>query len=83
MQPERKKRFSSHSQDGTADLESDQHLKLARTPDPWSASRWVVAGYVRDVLIILVIALGALYLSEHPEKFDAFMNWLIGYRYKH
>jgi hypothetical protein len=67
-----------HSRNGTADLESDQHLKLSRAPD-----LWVVLGYVRDVLVILVIALGALYLSEHPEKFDAFMNWIIGYRYKH
>jgi hypothetical protein len=67
-----------HSRNGTAALESDQHLKLSRAPDTW-----VVLGYVRDVLVILVIALGALYLSEHPEKFDAFMNWIIGYRYKH
>ena len=40
-------------------------------------------GYVRDALIILGIALGAWYLSEHPEKFDAFMYWIIGYRYRH
>jgi hypothetical protein len=59
-------------------LASDQSLKLGLTPDTWR-----VIGYLRDVLIILIIALGALYVSEHPEKFDAFMNWLIGYRYKH
>jgi hypothetical protein len=40
-------------------------------------------GYARDMLIILVIMLGAWYLSEHPEKFDAFTYWLIGYRYRH
>jgi hypothetical protein len=44
---------------------------------------WRVIGYVRDIVIILGIALGALYLSWHPEKFDAFMYWLIGYRYRH
>jgi hypothetical protein len=59
-------------------LERDHSLKLGLTPDTWR-----VVGYVRDVLIILVIALGALYLSEHPEKFDAFMYWIIGHRYRH
>jgi hypothetical protein len=44
---------------------------------------WRLIGYVRDALIILGIALGAWYLSEHPEKFDAFMYWIIGYRYRH
>jgi hypothetical protein len=38
---------------------------------------------VRDVLIILSIAFGALYLSWHHEKFDTFMYRLIGYRYRH
>jgi hypothetical protein len=37
---------------------------------------------VRDVLIIFVIMFGATYFYEHPEKFDAFMNWLIGHRYR-
>ena len=44
---------------------------------------WRMIGYVRDILIILGIALGAWYLSEYPEKFDAFMYWIIGYRYRH
>jgi hypothetical protein len=37
---------------------------------------------VRDVLIIFVIMFGATYFYEHPEIFDAFMNWLIGHRYR-
>jgi hypothetical protein len=44
---------------------------------------WRMIGILRDALIILGIALGAWYLSEHPEKFDAFMYWIIGYRYRH
>jgi hypothetical protein len=38
---------------------------------------------VRDVVIILGIMFGAMYFYGHPEKFDAFMYWLIGYRYRH
>jgi hypothetical protein len=48
-----------------------------------SPDAWRRIGYIRDVLIIAIIALGALYLSWHPEKFDAFMYWLIGHRYRH
>jgi hypothetical protein len=51
---------------------------MALTPDTWR-----IIGYVRDIVVIIGIALGALYLSWHPEKFDAFMYWLIGYRYRH
>ena len=51
---------------------------MALTPNTWR-----MIGYVRDVVVILGIALSALYLSWHPEKFDAFMYWLIGYRYRH
>ena len=50
----------------------------SKTPDTWR-----IIGYVRDIVVILGIALGALYLSWHPEKFDAFTYWLIGYRYRH
>jgi hypothetical protein len=42
-----------------------------------------IVGYVRDVVIILGIMFGAMYFYEHPEKFDAFMYWLIGYRYRY
>ena len=31
---------------------------------------------------LFVIMFGAMYFYEHPEKFDAFMNWLIGHRYR-
>jgi hypothetical protein len=51
---------------------------MALTPNTWRT-----IGYVRDIVVILGIALSALYLSWHPEKFDAFMYWLIGYRYRH
>ena len=44
---------------------------------------WRMIGYVRDVVIILGIMFGAMYFYGHPEKFDAFMYWLIGYRYRH
>jgi hypothetical protein len=51
---------------------------MALTPDTWR-----IIGYVRDVVIILGIMVGAMFFYEHPEKFDAFMYWLIGYRYRH
>jgi hypothetical protein len=51
---------------------------MGLTPDTWR-----VIGYVRDIVIILGIMFGAMYFYEHPDKFDAFMNWLIGYRYRH
>jgi hypothetical protein len=52
-------------------------VRLGLTPDAWR-----IIGYVRDVVIILGVMFGAMYFYEHPEKFDAFMNWLIGYRYR-
>jgi hypothetical protein len=55
-----------------------QQVTLGLTPDTWR-----IVGYVRDVVIILSIMFGAMYFYEHPEKFDAFMYWLIGYRYRH
>jgi hypothetical protein len=58
--------------------EEKEPTRFGLTPKTWR-----MIGYVRDVLIILGIALGAWYLSEHPEKFDAFMYWTIGYRYRH
>jgi hypothetical protein len=39
-------------------------------------------GYVRDALIVLVIAVGGMYVLDHPEKFDAFLNWAIGHHYR-
>jgi hypothetical protein len=60
----------------------DEHMR-EKHPMRFTPDTWRIVGYVRDVLIILSIAFGALYLSWHPEKFDAFMYWLIGYRYRH
>jgi hypothetical protein len=51
---------------------------MGLTPDTWR-----IIGYVRGMVIILGIMFGATYLYERPEKFDAFMYWLIGYRYRH
>jgi hypothetical protein len=52
---------------------------LSRTaPDTWR-----IIGYVRDVIVILGILFGAMYLYEHPEKFDAFLYWAIGHYYRH
>jgi hypothetical protein len=38
---------------------------------------WRIVGYVRDAAIILFIVAGGIYVLEHPEKFDAFLNWMI------
>jgi hypothetical protein len=48
--------------------EEKEPMKFGLTPKTWR-----MIGYVRDALIILGIALGAWHLSEHPEKFDAFI----------
>jgi hypothetical protein len=39
---------------------------------------WRVIGHVRDAMVILVIAIGGMYVLSHPEKVDAFLNWMIG-----
>jgi hypothetical protein len=51
---------------------------MGLTPDTWR-----IIGYVRGMVIILGIMFGATYVYERPKKFDAFMYWLIGYRYRH
>jgi hypothetical protein len=38
---------------------------------------WLIVGHVRDAAIILFIVVGGIYVLEHPEKFDAFLNWMI------
>jgi hypothetical protein len=43
-----------------------------------SPEKWRTIGYVRDAVIILVIAVGGMYILDHPEKFDAFLRWAIG-----
>jgi hypothetical protein len=53
-------------------VESRQRMVLGLTPDAWRA-----IGYVRDALVILVITVGGMYLLDHPEKFDALLNWML------
>jgi hypothetical protein len=53
----------------------------AETPKTKSETRQTI-GYVRDGILILALALGAMYVLAHPEKFDAFMNWTIGQHYR-
>jgi hypothetical protein len=48
---------------------------LGLTPETWR-----VVGYVRDAVVILAIAIGGMYVLSHPEKVDAFLNWMIGRR---
>jgi hypothetical protein len=59
-------------------VEERAPLRLGLTPDTWR-----IIGYVRDLVIILGILFGAMYFSEHPEKFDAFLYWAIGHYYRH
>jgi hypothetical protein len=35
-------------------------------------------GYVRDALLSLVIVALSMYFLENPDKFDAFLNWMLG-----
>jgi hypothetical protein len=39
---------------------------------------WRVIGYVRDAVVILAIVVGGMYILSHPEKVDAFLNWVLG-----
>jgi hypothetical protein len=59
-------------------VEERAPLRLGLTPDTWR-----IIGYVRDLVIILGILFGAMYFSEHPEKFDAVLYWAIGHYYRH
>jgi hypothetical protein len=34
-------------------------------------------GYARDALVILVIVAAGMYILDHPEKVDAFLNWVL------
>jgi hypothetical protein len=36
-----------------------------------------VIGYARDALVIFVIVAAGIYVLEHPEKIDAFLNWVL------
>jgi hypothetical protein len=53
-------------------VEGKQRMILGLPPDTWRA-----IGYGRDALVILVITLGGMYLLDHPEKFDALLNWML------
>lgn len=37
-----------------------------------------IIGYARDAVIILIIVAGGMYVLHHPEKIDAFLNWMLG-----
>ena len=39
---------------------------------------WRVIGHVRDVTVILVIAVGGMYVLSNPAKVDAFLSWMVG-----
>ena len=39
---------------------------------------WRVIGYLRDATVILFIAVGGMYVLSEPEKFDLFLNWMLG-----
>jgi hypothetical protein len=55
-----------------------QQSRLGFTPRTWR-----IVGYVRDVVIISAVVLGAMYFYDHPEAFDAFLYWSIGHYYRH
>jgi len=42
------------------------------------ASRREIIGYIRDALIIVGIAVGGMYVLDHPETVDTFLNWVLG-----
>jgi hypothetical protein len=46
------------------------HIRLMRE------SREVI-GYARDALIIFIIVAAGMYVLDHPEKVDAFLNWVL------
>jgi hypothetical protein len=48
-------------------------MRTSLTPDIWRA-----IGYARDGLVILVIAIGGMYVLSNPAKIDAFLNWMAG-----
>jgi hypothetical protein len=37
-----------------------------------------VIGSVIDILVIASIVGGGLYIMNHPEKIDFFLNWILG-----
>jgi hypothetical protein len=39
-----------------------------------------IAKYTLDVLLILVPLAAVLYFGTYPDKFDAFLNWMVGQR---
>jgi hypothetical protein len=36
-----------------------------------------IIGYARDALVILIIVAAGMYVLNHPEKIDAFLNWML------
>jgi hypothetical protein len=46
-----------------------QPTSQSMTPETWR-----IIGYLRDAAIILLITVAGMYVLEHPEKFDAFLN---------
>ena len=47
-------------------------MRLSLTPENRKA-----IGYVLDAIVICVVTIGGLYVLSHPEKIDAFLNWMI------
>ena len=43
-----------------------------------SRETWRVIRHVRDMAVILVIVVGGMYVLSNPDKFDAFLNWMVG-----
>jgi hypothetical protein len=54
----------------TCALKQITHIHLMRN------AREVI-GYARDALVIFVIVTAGIYVLEHPEKIDAFLNWVL------
>ena len=51
-------------------LDEITHIRLMRK------SRQVI-GYARDALVIFAIVAAGMYVLDHPEKVDAFLDWVL------
>jgi hypothetical protein len=56
----------------TCVLEQITHIR----PMPKPKAREII-GHARDALLIFVIVLAGMYVLDHPEKVDTFLNWLL------
>jgi hypothetical protein len=53
------------------------HSLTKRSKGRMQKSRPTMA-IVRDALVIFVVVAAGLYVLSHPEKTDAFLNWMLG-----